>query len=66
MIREEAKQRFESLGGRVISIASKQADYVMAGKDPGSKLQKVNTLGIQVLDEQAWKAFLTDIALSLI
>ncbi len=62
MTREDAKQRIESLGGRVTSSVSKQTDYVVTGKDPGSKLGKANSLGIQVLDEQAWGQFLAEVS----
>jgi len=61
MTREEAKQKIESLGGRVTSSVTKKTDYVVVGKDPGSKLEKAKLLGIQVLDEQAWGKFLTKI-----
>jgi DNA ligase (NAD+) len=49
----------ESLGGRVTASISKQTDYVVVGKDPGSKLEKAQSLGVLVLDEPGFKALLS-------
>ncbi|HLK19232.1 MAG TPA: NAD-dependent DNA ligase LigA [Bryobacteraceae bacterium] len=49
--REEAKARIESAGGKVTGSVSKKTDYVLAGTDPGSKLDKANQLGIAVIGE---------------
>jgi DNA ligase (NAD+) len=51
LAREEAKARIESAGGKVTGSVSKKTDYVLAGADPGSKLDKANQLGITVIGE---------------
>jgi DNA ligase (NAD+) len=51
--REEAKEKIQSLGGRVTATISKKTDYVVAGTSAGSKLEKAQQLGIPVLDEEA-------------
>ncbi len=49
--RQKATQRIEELGGKVASSVSQQTNYVVAGKDPGAKLDKAKRLGIAVIDE---------------
>jgi len=58
MTREEAKQRIELLGGKVISSVSKKTDFVIAGAEAGSKKEKAQTLGIPLLDEQKFLTML--------
>ena len=49
--RDEAKQMIEDAGGRVSGSVSKKTDYVVAGSDAGSKLDKARELGVNVIDE---------------
>ncbi|HET7872313.1 MAG TPA: NAD-dependent DNA ligase LigA [Terriglobales bacterium] len=50
--RDAAKKLIEDAGGKVSGSVSKKTDYVVAGDDPGSKLDKARELGVQVIDEK--------------
>jgi DNA ligase (NAD+) len=56
--RDEARALIESRGGRVTSTVSKKTDYVVAGEDAGSKLDKAQALGLNVIDEAGLNALL--------
>jgi DNA ligase (NAD+) len=62
MAREEAKERIESLGGKVTGSVSKKTDYLVAGDEAGSKLDKARELGIAVIDEAGLLAMIEDSA----
>ena len=55
MTRDEAKAAIQRLGGRVTSSVSKKTDYVVAGKDPGSKHEDAVRLKVPILDEAAFR-----------
>lgn len=57
--REEASEEVRRRGATVANSVSKQTSYVVAGRDPGSKVQKARTLGVAVLDETAFEKLLT-------
>ena len=49
--RDEAREKIESLGGKVVGSVSARTDYVVAGENPGSKYEKALVLGIKILGE---------------
>lgn len=53
--RKEAKEIIERLGGKVTGSVSKKTNYVLAGENPGSKIDKANSLGIKILNEEEFK-----------
>jgi DNA ligase (NAD+) len=56
--REQAKQLLEAAGAKVSGSVSKKTDYVVAGEEAGSKLDKAKELGVAVIDETAMEALL--------
>jgi len=52
MSRNQAKELIESLGGVVTSSVSRNTDYLLVGKKPGSKLSKAQELGVKIISEE--------------
>ena len=55
MPRKDVENIIESLGGRTSSSVSKNTDYVLAGEDAGSKLDKAKSLGVKIISEDDFK-----------
>jgi DNA ligase (NAD+) len=56
--RDEAKERIEAAGGKVTGSVSKKTDFVVAGAEAGTKLERASARGIEVLDEARFRAML--------
>ena len=52
MSRSEAEQRIITLGGEVSGSVSKNIEYVVIGKEPGSKYDKAKKLGVRIINEK--------------
>jgi len=57
--REEAQEIIENLGGKASGSVSKKTDYVLAGREAGSKLQKAESLGVKILSEEEFREMLS-------
>jgi DNA ligase (NAD+) len=51
LTRDEAKARIEAAGGKATGSVSKKTNYVVAGEEAGSKLDKARELGVKIIDE---------------
>jgi DNA ligase (NAD+) len=60
MSREEATAALERLGARVSGSVSKKTSFVVVGGEAGTKLEKAQKLGIETLDEDAFRALIMD------
>jgi DNA ligase (NAD+) len=58
--REEAGEAIQAQGGKVSGSVSKKTSFVVAGQNPGSKLDKAESLGVPVLDEEGLERLLSD------
>lgn len=58
--RDEAKEAILVRGGKASGSVSKKTDYVVAGENAGTKLDKAEQLGVPVLDEDGFRALLAD------
>ncbi len=51
MSRDEAKEKIRDLNGDISESVSKKTDYVIVGREPGSKYQRAQKLGVKILNE---------------
>ncbi|MDY7031420.1 MAG: NAD-dependent DNA ligase LigA [Thermodesulfobacteriota bacterium] len=56
--RDEAKRKVEQLGGKAVSSVSGKTSYIVMGKDPGSKVDKGRTLGVNIISEDEFRAMI--------
>ena len=55
MTRPQAKEMVKKLGAEVLSTVTKNADFVVAGENPGSKYEKAVQLGVKVINEKQFQ-----------
>ncbi len=52
MTRDKAKEKIRELGGEISESVSKKTDFVVVGKEPGSKAEKAKELGVKTIGEK--------------
>lgn len=57
--RDEVKKQIRQAGGTVVGSVSKKTDYVLAGSDPGSKVEMARTLGVPIITEEEFSQLLS-------
>ena len=58
--RDEAKEAILTRGGKASGSVSKKTDYLVAGENAGTKLEKAEALGVRVLDEDGFRTLLAE------
>ena len=58
--RQQIEQAIKQAGAKASSSVSKKTDYVLAGENPGSKLEKAKSLGVEIIDEQRFMKMIED------
>ncbi|MBU0475232.1 MAG: NAD-dependent DNA ligase LigA [Bacteroidetes bacterium] len=58
--RDEAKEKIISSGGKFVSSLSKKTDYLVAGENAGSKLEKAKTFGVKIISEEEFNNLLNN------
>jgi DNA ligase (NAD+) len=61
MTRDEARAALEAKGHKVAASVSKKTDFVVAGEDAGSKLERARALGVRVLNEKEFSEMLQNL-----
>ncbi|MCL4532612.1 MAG: hypothetical protein M1582_05395, partial [Actinobacteria bacterium] len=57
----KAEERIRQLGGQVGSSVSRKTDFLVLGVDPGSKLQKAQSLGVKILEDADFQRLLAEV-----
>jgi len=60
LTRNQAKKNIEMAGGKVAGSVSRNTDYLVAGTSPGSKLERANDLGVEIIDEETLRRLTID------
>jgi DNA ligase (NAD+) len=59
LTREEAKEKIRNLGSKVSETVSKKTDFVVVGREPGSKLEQARRLGVKIISDKEFLKIIT-------